>query len=181
MASLLISLGSNRGSRVFNCLWAVHRFSALCNGKVKQISTFYLTEPVGIPPQPWFVNCAAEIDVVLSPRELLRLSQQVEAELGRRTKGDLMPRPIDIDLLFYGQRVIETAHLRIPHPRLHQRGFVLRPLSQIAPDQIHPVSQQSVKKMWENLKEHERLIPLSAHWLTEESRLPEQPPTSMLP
>ncbi len=182
MPSLLISLGSNRGSRIFNCLWAIHRFAELCMGEVKGISSFYLTEPVGVPPQPWFVNCAAELQVVLSPRELLRLSQQVEAELGRETKGDLRPRPIDIDLLFYGQRVVDTSFLKIPHPGIPERGFVLQPLAEIAPDQVHPIHQQDVKEMLQNLRQRGRLIPLPTSWIFKElPRLPSLPPPGILP
>ena len=147
MSQLFISLGSNRGSRIFNCVMAINRFARLCMGKVVKISPFYLTEPVDMPPQPWFVNCAAELLVELSPREILRLSQQVEAELGRTSKGDLSPRTVDMDILFYGQRVVSTPFLHIPHPRLHQRAFVLKPLCDIAPDYPHPLTARTVEEM----------------------------------
>ncbi len=163
MPRLFVSLGSNRGSRIFNCLFALRRFAQLCMGEVVKTSPFYLTEPVNVPPQPWFVNCVAELEVTLSPRELLRLSQQVEAELGRTTKGDLSPRPIDIDLLFYDQRVVNTTFLEIPHPRLHQRPFVLRPLADIAPNYRHPTISKPLKDLLKEAEDTESglLIPLS--------------------
>jgi 2-amino-4-hydroxy-6-hydroxymethyldihydropteridine diphosphokinase len=120
------------------------------------VSSFYLTEPVDMPPQPWFINCAAQIDVVLSPRELLRLSQQVEAELGRKTKGDLRPRPIDIDLLFHDQRVMDRRDLQLPHPRIAEREFVLRPLNEIASHHTHPITGKSVREMLTALEKREK-------------------------
>ncbi len=153
MSRLLLSLGSNKGSRVFNCIVAVHRLAHLCMGEVVKISPFYLTEPVGVPPQPWFINCTAELSIGLSPRELLRACQQVEAELGRTTKGDSSPRTIDIDILFYDQRVVDTSFLQIPHPRLHKRRFVLLPLYQIAPDYPHPTLGKRVSDLLKDREE----------------------------
>jgi 2-amino-4-hydroxy-6-hydroxymethyldihydropteridine diphosphokinase len=111
------------------------------------VSPTYDTEPVGNPDQPRFLNLACQIKTRLSPLELLTLTNGIESKLGRVSGPPDSPRPIDIDILFYGEEVIETTRLTIPHPRLQERGFVLVPLADIAPDLVHPVSGKSIREL----------------------------------
>ena len=102
------------------------------------VSALYETQPVDVPDQPWFLNCVAAIETDKTPRELLQLALQVEGAMGRlrmRAKG---PRKIDIDVLLFGNLVVDEPGLKIPHPAMHQRRFVLEPLVEIAPEARHP-------------------------------------------
>jgi 2-amino-4-hydroxy-6-hydroxymethyldihydropteridine diphosphokinase len=107
---------------------------------------------VGNPDQPRFLNLAARIQTRLAPLELLSLTKGIEAKLGRVKDKPNSPRPIDIDILFYGDQVIKNRQLTVPHPRLTERAFVLVPLAEIAPKLIHPVSGKSAEKMLAELK-----------------------------
>ena len=110
--------------------------------KVTKISDFYETEPVGYKEQEWFVNCAVEIETGLNPQELLLLCRMIESELGRERKIKYGPRIIDLDILLYNNDIIDTTELKIPHPEMHKRRFVLKPLSDIAPDAVHTVLEE---------------------------------------
>jgi 2-amino-4-hydroxy-6-hydroxymethyldihydropteridine diphosphokinase len=133
-----LSLGSNVGDRER----ALERALGALAGRGFELtarSGLYLTEPVQAPPQEWFLNAVAGGRTTLSPEELLRAALEVEAELGRVRAVARGPRPIDIDLLLYGQEVRATPALTLPHPRLAERLFVLVPLAEIAPDVRHPL------------------------------------------
>ncbi|HVQ30239.1 MAG TPA: 2-amino-4-hydroxy-6-hydroxymethyldihydropteridine diphosphokinase [Vicinamibacteria bacterium] len=136
-AKAFVALGANLGEREAQ----IERALLLLSEHVKAIprrSSLYLTEPVGGPPQDWYVNAVAELDTELSPEELLRASLEVERAMGRvRTVKD-GPRTIDIDLLLEGSLVRDTETLVLPHPRMHLRRFVLVPLCEIAPSAMHP-------------------------------------------
>ena len=118
-----------------------------------EVSSTYETEPVGNPDQPRFLNLVARIQTRLAPLELLTLTKGIEAKLGRTKDKPNAPRPIDIDILFYGDQVIKNRQLTVPHPRLMERAFVLVPLAEIAPKLIHPVSGKTAEKMLAELKE----------------------------
>ena len=136
-----LGLGSNMGNRQENLDWALDLLSQrLRPGKV---SSVYETEPVGNVNQPYFLNITCEAYTTLEPEHLLALAKGIETKLGRTGKS-LDPRPIDIDILFYGDRVIDTPELVIPHPRLHERAFVLIPLAEIAAQLVHPVIGKTV-------------------------------------
>jgi 2-amino-4-hydroxy-6-hydroxymethyldihydropteridine diphosphokinase len=146
-----LSLGSNVGNREANLHNAIERLSSL--GKVQATSSFYETEPVEFLSQPWFLNCVVAVVTERTPTEFLRGILQIEQHLGReRSKAQSKgPRSIDIDILLFGEDVVDSAQLTIPHPAMHQRRFVLEPLLEIAADARHPVLQKSVRDLCDAL------------------------------
>ena len=112
----------------------------------------YETEPWGIKDQPKFINMAIETETDKKPEELLRVLKEIEKEIGRTETTKWGSRVIDLDILFYDDLILKTQALEIPHPLLHERAFVLKPLCDIAPDKKHPVTGKTVKEMIENLK-----------------------------
>jgi len=147
-ATVYLCLGSNMGNRQSNLDRALDLLSQRI--KVVKSSTVYDTEPVGTSKQPRFLNMVCEVQTKLSPDELLKLAKAIENKMGR-TSGHNAPRPIDIDILFYGDRIVETTDLIIPHPRIMNRAFVLIPLDEIAPDLMHPISGRTVREMCSEL------------------------------
>lgn len=143
---IYLSLGSNVGDRAAYLARAIESLAEVGVRPLRQ-SSIYLTEPVGGIDQRPFLNCAVKAETGRLPRELLHRLQQIEWTLGRRRRVAMGPRPIDIDILFYGSSVIRTPELVIPHPRLADRRFVLVPLSEIAPELRHPVLQRSVSEL----------------------------------
>lgn len=148
-----LGLGSNLGDKVSNCLRALEDLSSSGQNNIQAISSLYKTEPIGYREQDWFINCVAEVITPLSPRSLLQLLQGVEERMGRSRTFRWGPRVIDLDILLYGAEVIEEADLIIPHPHLHERGFVLIPLAELAPDLIHPVLKKTVKELRKGIEE----------------------------
>lgn len=146
-----IALGSNLGSalggREANLREAVRLVSKL--GEVRAVSSFYDTEPVGYLDQPRFLNGALLLATELPPEDLMRELLAIERAMGRERTGAVSkgPRTIDLDLLLYDDRMIETGELTLPHPAMHEREFVLRPLAEIAPEMLHPVLGLTVREM----------------------------------
>ena len=147
-----IGIGSNLGDRMTTCLLAIQHLRELPSTELIKISSFYETEPLEREDQEWFINAVVEIQTHLSPEELLECCQSVEGTLGRIRVARYGPRTLDLDLLFYGQQVINTLKLKLPHPRLHERQFVLIPLLEIAPDWFHPLQNVSVKSLLEKIQ-----------------------------
>jgi len=141
--TIYLSLGSNVGDRAKNLQDAI---AALRNAGVLvvRISSLYETEPVDYLDQPWFLNCALEAETGLAALDLLRALRRIEAQMGSKKLIAKGPRVIDMDVLLYGNEVIDTPELQIPHPRMHLRRFVLEPLAEIAPNVQHPVSHLSI-------------------------------------
>ena len=139
MPEAAIALGSNLGERENNLQTAIDLVGAL--GTVRAVSRFYDTAPVGFLEQPRFLNAALKLDTEVGPVDLLRGLLGVEEKMGRRRTGvpPKGPRVIDLDLILYGDMVLETAELTLPHPEFAGREFVLEPLAEIAGEMLHPV------------------------------------------
>ncbi len=146
-----LGLGSNLGNRQDNLDRTLDFLSQRL--RLAKISSVYETEPIGNINQPRFLNMVCQTYTKLAPTELLTLAKGIESKLGRTFNKSNTPRPIDIDILFYGEQVIETPELIIPHPRLTERAFVLIPLAEIAPDLVHPVSSKTVKELLKEVRE----------------------------
>ena len=148
-----LGLGSNLGNKVDNCLHALERISASDHTHIQAISSLYKTEPIGYRDQDWFINCVVRVSTTLLPLPLQRFLQGIEKQMGKKKIFTMGPRLIDIDILFYGAEVVEEAGLLIPHPHLHERAFVLVPLSELSPDLFHPILQKTVKELLQNIEE----------------------------
>ncbi|WP_210465461.1 2-amino-4-hydroxy-6-hydroxymethyldihydropteridine diphosphokinase [Rufibacter roseolus] len=146
MTPLFLLLGSNLGDRVFYLSEATNRLAALF-GKTVQKSKLYETAAWGLEDQPSFLNQVLVFHTGFSPKVVLALTQRIEQELGRIRKERWGARVIDIDILFYGQNVVNTPELHLPHPQLHLRRFTLAPLAEVAPDFVHPVLQKTIKNL----------------------------------
>jgi 2-amino-4-hydroxy-6-hydroxymethyldihydropteridine diphosphokinase len=155
LPSAFIGIGSNLGDRAANCLRALDILQR--EGiRVAARSSFCETKPWGFTDQPDFINMAARVETSLPPEELLRVLLQTEKEMGRVRAGKWGPRIIDLDLLLYEDIVVDTAELDLPHPLMHEREFVLRPLAEIAPDALHPVFGKTVKELLDELSGEKR-------------------------
>jgi 2-amino-4-hydroxy-6-hydroxymethyldihydropteridine diphosphokinase len=140
-----LALGSNLGDRMGNLASAVERLSESIT--IRKVSSVYETEPVYYKEQPLFLNTALSGLTQLGPFDLLRFVKGIESELGRQPSFRNAPRLIDIDILFYGDQIIDTLELTIPHPRIAERAFVLVPLAEIAPEMVHPLTHKKVKEL----------------------------------
>ena len=151
MSTAYIGIGSNIGNREENCRKAIKLLKE--NGiAVKKESSMHDTEPWGVKDQPKFINMAIEIETNKKPEDLLGILKNIENQMGRTESVKWGRRVIDLDILLYDDLIVETPHLEIPHPFMHEREFVLKPLCEIAPDKKHPVTGKTIKEMLEGLK-----------------------------
>jgi 2-amino-4-hydroxy-6-hydroxymethyldihydropteridine diphosphokinase len=154
MGRAAIALGSNLastfGDREANLREAVRLLGEL--GEVKAVSSFHDTEPVGYQDQPRFLNGAVVLETSLSPLDLMRAMLQIEQTMGRERSIAKGPRIIDLDLLLYEDKIMNTAELTLPHPEMQERRFVLEPLSEVAEDWAHPVLGLTVREMLQRLE-----------------------------
>lgn len=146
-----LSLGSNLGDRDRNLRDAIRALEGV--GRVQAVSSFYETEPVDFADQAWFLNCAVAIESALSPERMMAELLCLERKLGRERTHSKGPRTIDIDILLFGERIVDGPDLKVPHPAMHRRRFVLAPLADIAAEARHPAMNRTVQQLLAELPE----------------------------
>ena len=159
-ATAYIGVGSNQGDRHAHCAEAIARIAASGHTRIIDQSSWYLTEPWGYHDQDEFINLVLKVETGLAPLELLRFLKELEEKLGRHKTVPFGPRTIDLDILLYGDRVIQSPELTIPHTRLCERGFVLVPLEEIAPQLVHPVHNRTISRLLAELDDGRRVVTL---------------------
>jgi len=153
MATVYLALGSNMGQRARHIMQGYIEINELPGTKVKRVSQIIETPPAGGPPeQEDYLNGACVIETELSPHELLENLLSIEEKHGRVRTEKWGPRPLDIDIIFCDDAVIRTEKLTVPHPHMHERLFVLKPLSSLAPDFIHPVLKKTLARLTEEIE-----------------------------
>lgn len=140
-----LSLGSNVGDREAQLRDALARLGAL--GRMVALSSFYETEPVEFTQQPWFLNSAVALETNATPEQLMAAILRIEQAMGRQRVERKGPRFIDIDILLFGDTIVESQELTIPHPAMELRRFVLEPLAEIAPDARHPLYDKTIREL----------------------------------
>jgi 2-amino-4-hydroxy-6-hydroxymethyldihydropteridine diphosphokinase len=158
---VFLSLGSNLGDRAARIREAVSSLNRL-GVRIQLGSALYETEPVGPVEQPWFLNAVVAGETELNPRGLLSVCKRIEREMGRKKGVRFGPRVVDIDILLYGQQVIDEGDLLIPHPQMHRRKFMLIPLIEIAPNIRDPKTGKSFSEILNGLKEGKKVKKLKA-------------------
>lgn len=153
-----VGLGANLGDKAGNIRTAVEALDRMPGTRVIRVSRFFRTAPVGVTDQDWFVNAAALIETRLPARRLLAELLAVERAMGRARTIKWGPRPIDLDILFYGREIIEEEGLAAPHPLMDRRRFVLVPLMDVAPDWTHPVTGLSPARMLAALGDEDQYV-----------------------
>jgi 2-amino-4-hydroxy-6-hydroxymethyldihydropteridine diphosphokinase len=144
-----LSLGSNVGNREAHLRDAIVRLET--TGRIVSVSSFYETEPVEFTDQAWFLNCAVALETTATPEQLLASILGIEAEMGRQRIQKKGPRNIDIDILLFGEGILDSPALTIPHPAMQQRRFVLQPLAEIAPELQHPLVKKTIRELLDGL------------------------------
>ncbi|HEX8341448.1 MAG TPA: 2-amino-4-hydroxy-6-hydroxymethyldihydropteridine diphosphokinase [Tepidisphaeraceae bacterium] len=149
-----IGIGSNLGDRARYCYNAVQQLSLIEHTRVLRISPLIETAPVGGPAgSPPFLNGALSVETTLGAHAFWREMLAIEHRLGRERREKWEPRTVDLDLLLFGEKIISSDDLIVPHPMMHQRRFVLEPLGMVAPDAVHPALQMTISGLLDNLKE----------------------------
>ena len=159
MHRAFISVGSNLGDKIENCRKGINGLLADGSSILVNSSSFYRTSPVDYEDQDWFVNLVVMIKTGLDPFELLDQIQGIEKDVGRKTKTIRFgPRVLDLDIVLFDDRVIQTANLEVPHPRMHKRRFVLKPICDIEPSMMHPVLGKDMRSLLESIQDSEQEI-----------------------
>lgn len=145
-----IAIGSNIGDGLVNCRDGISALGRRPSVEVAECSHFYRTAPVGYTDQPWFINAVFRIRTDMSPLLLLETLKAVEVDAGRDLSGIRFgPRVLDFDIIFYNDEIINSVDLIVPHPRMHQREFVLRPMCDLSSELIHPVLKKRIRDLLE--------------------------------
>ncbi len=145
-AIVYLSAGSNLGDRKAHLTGGIESLRS-AGIEIRKISSAYESEPWGVQEQPWFLNIVVEVETNLNPGQLLARLQEIEAFHGRIRTFPGAPRTLDLDILFFGALVLDEPSLQIPHPRMTQRRFVLKPFAEIAPDVLHPLLQETIHSL----------------------------------
>ncbi|WP_419655568.1 2-amino-4-hydroxy-6-hydroxymethyldihydropteridine diphosphokinase [Desulfosarcina variabilis] len=168
-----LSVGSNLGDKLDNCLKGLAALTDSGETMLRRVSRFYRTSPVDYTDQDWFVNAAVEIDTGLSPEALLAELLAIQKRMGRKADAIRFgPRVLDLDILLYDDRVIQSKHLILPHPRMHKRAFVLQPICDIDPTIMHPVLGTTMGALLSALDdEDQKVYPLADPPTLDQGRL----------
>jgi 2-amino-4-hydroxy-6-hydroxymethyldihydropteridine diphosphokinase len=158
MEQVYVGIGSNMADPQGRCLEAVKRIGILENCKITSVSGLYLTEPVGVKAQDWFINCVACFSTDFSPFELLRKLLDIESDMGRVRTVKWGPRVIDLDILLFGKEVINDNILTVPHPMMQFRRFVMAPMADVAPDLLHPVLGKTMLEIYREIPPDEQAV-----------------------
>ena len=161
MARCFLGLGSNEGDplrRIESALLELPERGV----PVIRVSSLYRTEPVSGPPQAWYVNAVAEVGFDGETLSLLRVCRSIESLHGRKRSGKNAPRTLDLDILLFGDQILESPELTIPHPRFRERLFVLVPLAEIAPDLEDPISRLTMRELLSRCPDRSAVLPLSS-------------------
>ena len=149
-----VGVGSNLGQKLDNCLRGIAALTSCEHSRLLNQSRQYRTEPVDYLDQDWFVNCAVQIETCLDPFELLSVLQDIQKKAGRVQDAIRFgPRVLDMDVIFFDETVINHPELTLPHPRMHLRRFVLKPLCDLDPGLRHPILRQTVQQLLDNLED----------------------------
>jgi 2-amino-4-hydroxy-6-hydroxymethyldihydropteridine diphosphokinase len=161
LAKAYLSLGSNLGNKLRFLKEAISKIGEADKITINRVSSVYETQPVGYEEQEWFLNLVVEIKTSLVPRDLLDHVLSVEDQMGRRREIKWGSRNIDIDILLYDNQIIQSDHLTLPHPRMHERRFMLLPLAEIAPKLLHPKLKKTTEELLEDCEDKSEVRPAS--------------------
>ena len=159
MPTAFLSLGSNLGDRLANLKRAIEKIEEPSQIMVTKVSPVYETEPVGRENQGWFLNLVLQVETSLEPFALLERLSSIEDQMGRKREKRWGSRNIDLDILLYDTRMVDSERLTIPHPRMHERRFVLVPLAQIAPKLLHPRLEKNIEELLARCEDESEVRP----------------------